>query len=222
MKKNLYFEGAGTLEPSLCGDVGDTRIRSAFTLRDGKRAFVDIDVWQPNKLLADHYNSEHSDGGRKIKEGGLYLRVDSADYITDDIAKDGYNVDDENKNRINIPENVLFDWSLDGVLAFVRYIGGDFDEIVCLPKLAGYSVFKSASFLFAHGNTQIYNYGDQFTYNPEQTARRIAKFNELYAEEQQNGEKNPNFSFYVDSEDPDYCIKCINNGERYVRYHIPA
>ena len=217
MKKILYFEGAGMPETERSGDVGNCRIRTAFSRQDGKRVYLEVSAWQPSQLQADYYN-KNSGSGRVMKAGNLYAAIDYAFYITD-----GY--DDVNDNRISIPEELLFDWSRDGILAIVRYLGGDFDEVVCLPDLAGYSAHAATIQLFTEGRR--YNYGDEFKYNPEQTASRIAKYSELYKEEQRNGEKFPNFSFYVDPENPDYCIKCINNGkfvngERYIRYHIPA
>lgn len=217
MGKVLYFEGAGMPESDRSGEIGNCRIRTAFTLRDGKRVYLEVGAWKPSQLQADYYN-KNCGSGCIMKAGNLYAAIDSAFYIADDY-------DDVNDNRIRIPEELLFGWSLDGILAIVRYLGGDFDEVVCLPDLAGYTAHAATIQMFTEGRR--YNYGDEFVYNQKQTARRIAKYRELYEEEQRNGEKFPNFSFYVDPENPDYCIKCINNGklvngERYIRYHIPA
>lgn len=217
MSKILYFEGAGMPESERSGDVGNCRIRTAFSRPDGKRVYLELTAWKPSKLQAKYCN-ENSVYNHMMKAGNIYAAVNYAYFITD-------NSDDVNCNQIRIPEKFLFDWSLKGILEIVRYLGGDFDEVVCLSDLAGYSVHAATIQLLKDGRR--YNYGDEFNYNPEQTARRIAKYRELYEEEQRNGEKFPNFSFYVDPVDPDYCIKCINNGkfvngERYIRYHIPA
>lgn len=226
MSKILYFEGAGMPETERSGDVGNCRIRTAFSLPDGKRVYLEVSAWQPSQLQADYYN-ERRGSGRMMKAGNLYADIESAFFI----ANDGIIDKDDHPHIKSV--DLLFDWSLDGILKIVRSVGGDFDEVVCLPDLAGYSVHATTIQLFTEGRR--YNYGDEFKYNPEQTARRIAKYRELYEEENRSGEKFPklssyefpNFSFYVDPEDPDYCIKCINNGkfvngERYIRYHIPA
>lgn len=56
MSKILYFEGAGMPETERSGDVGNCRIRTAFSRPDGNRVYLEVSAWQPSKLQADYYN----------------------------------------------------------------------------------------------------------------------------------------------------------------------
>lgn len=201
-EKILYLEGAG-INTEDCGDVGNCRIRTAFTNKEGKKIYFEASNGAKNDTI-----------------------IWSLHYITDEIEKNGYNTDDENKHSIKFDRTICKEWSLENLLKIVQSVGGDFEQVICLPDLAGYRVHKEKRD-YKNGNIKNYNYGDEFYYNAEQTERRIVVHDEIYRTEQAKGEKFPNFSFYVDPNNSDYCIKCINNGklengERYIRYYIPA
>lgn len=225
LQKVLYFEGAGWDKSERAGAVGNCRIRTAFTTQTGKKIYFEASAWMPSEEQIYYYN-HNPENVDKMQRGKIYAAVSSLFYITDEIDKNGYNVSDENIHTIKRENRHLIEWSPESLLAFVRSLGGCFFAVKCLDNLAGYRVHSNTP-NYKNGNTNNYNYGDEFHYNAEQTERRIAKYNEIYKAEQAKGEKFPNFSFYVDPLDSDYCVKCINNGkyengERYIKYYIPA
>ena len=95
-----------------------------------------------------------------------------------------------------------FEYSKAGILKFVNSLPGcAFDEIVVLPKLAGYQLFKS--------NKNIYNFSEDFHYDKELTKRREAIEKHYYDLEKSEGKQYPNFSAWVDEEIfyAELCIK---------------
>lgn len=236
MKKVLYFEGLGWDKSETSGEVGNCRIATAFTLKNGKKVFLQATSWKPDKTIVKAYNDKvkaYNDKVKtfsqmkKLKYDKCYLFIDSLHYITDDIINDGvwkgFNIDDENENRIKFNNDWSREWTNADLLAFVNGLGADFDEVKCLPDLAGYQVFKSGvSKPQENGNTKNYNYGDEFDYNAEQTERRIAKYKELYEKEKKlKDEEFPCVSFYVDSLNPDFCIFKRYDGTPEIKYYIP-
>lgn len=67
-----------------------------------------------------------------------------------------------------------------------------FDAVEVLPNLAGYRV---------HEGQYGYNFGDEFQYDPELTAKRIAIENWIEERDKGTGIKHPCFSLYVDQND---------------------
>lgn len=226
LQKVLYFEGAGWSKSERAGAIGNCRIRTAFTIKNGKKIYFEASAWMPNNEQRYYYN-HNPENVEKMQPGKTYAAITSLHYITDEKDANGYNISDEKVHNIERKYyKKLIEWSPESLLAFVRSLGGCFSAVKCLDNLASYRVHKDKP-NYKNGNTNNYNYGDEFDYNAQQTERRIAKYNEIYKAEQAKGEKFPNFSFYVDPLDSDYCVKCINNGkyengERYIKYYIPA
>lgn len=236
MKKVLYFEGAGWEKSEKGGEIGNCRIRTAFTLKNGKKVYFEAIAWQPDKKMVKAYNEAYnkpetlSQGkhgkrflSKKLEAGKTYLGVDYLHYITDETDENGINVSDCNENRIKFDDDVSKEWTKAELLAFVNGLGADFDEVECLPNLAGYRVFADGvPQPQRNGNIKNYNYGDEFDYNAEQTARRVTEYKKIYEEEKEiKGVKYPCFNFYVDSTNPDYCIFKRFDSTAAIRYYIP-
>lgn len=232
MKKVLYFEGAGMPETDRSGEIGNCRIRTAFTLKNGKKVYFEAMAWKPSDEMIKAYNNAESlqrgkNGERylsqKLKPGKIYISVDSLHYITDKTDENGINISDCNESRIIFNNDLSREWTKSDLLAFVNSLGADFDEVECLPDLAGYRVFADGiKQPQRNGNIKNYNYGDKFDYNAEQTARRIKTYQEIYKQEQERtGKKYPCFSFYVDSTNKDRCIFHRFSKEADIYYYIP-
>jgi len=113
--------------------------------------------------------------------------IDSCHYITDE-------GNDENKNSIFHRNTKTFEYTKSEILRFVNSFGCSFDEVVILPDLAGYRVFKD------HGG---YNFGDTFQHNQERTERAEVIRKHFYALEKSEGKQYPNLSLWVDQDNPE-------------------
>ncbi len=175
MEKTLYFEGAGWADADIskATDVGNCRIRTAFHNDKGEAIYLEMTSCEVTKRSAESL--------RKYTFAGF---VDSCHYILGD--------DDENKHSIHRRNEKTFEYTKANILKFVNSLGCSFEEIVVLPDLAGYRVFKDG---------EGYNFGDEFMYNEELTARAEEIEKHFYQLEKSEGRKYPNFSLWVDSED---------------------
>lgn len=99
--------------------------------------------------------------------------------------------DGENEN-IKTKRNI--EYTRNGILSFVNSLGCSFDKVMILPWLSGYCVFNGDG---------GYNFGDEFIYNAELTARAEEIKAYFYALEKSEGKKYPNFSLWVDENDPE-------------------
>lgn len=222
----LYFESAGAFRPEEYGDLNSCRIRTAFSLSDGRRIYLEMIDWTPSPEQIKYFNAK-AVCGAKLERGKAYVAICDIFEITNDIDAYGYNISDENANQIYIDRySYAIEWTKAAVLKFVNSLGADFSDVEVLPNLAGYCVFVDTPDDH-NGNIKNYNYGDEFNYNAAQTAARIAKYNEIQEQDRiKTGQRFPCFSFYVDKEDPDYCIysACyagIPEDERRKRIYIP-
>ena len=207
MKKTLYFEGAGCVPR---GELENCRIRTAFHLDDGRPVYLEIIGMKLEKhMAAEIYQWQYT---------GF---VDYCHYITDDVSND-----DCNNHRVMLPKkrgtkrstvekNTRLEYTEAEILRFVNSLGASFDAIKVVPDLGGYSVFKDG---YSPKGTERYNYGDEFHFDPEMTARREAvykkvyeiEYSELKADKESHGHKlvhgpggiYPNFSLWVDPDDP--------------------
>lgn len=78
-------------------------------------------------------------------------------------------------------------------------LGADFEAIKVVPDLGGYRVFPSRR---CCQGPDGYYYGDEFTFDPELTARREAVRQHYYEVEKAEGMDYPSFSMWVDEFDP--------------------
>jgi hypothetical protein len=174
--KTLYFEGAGCVPR---GEVENCRIRTAFHTNKGEAVYLEILGFEVTK------NSRPS--LKKYTNAGF---IDSCFYIKGD--------DDENKHSIKGMRDQSFEYTKAEILNVVNSLGCSFDEVVILPDLAGYRVFKDDGGQSNDG----YNFGDEFSYNAERTARAEEIKAYFYALEKSEGKQYPNFSLWVDGQDP--------------------
>lgn len=173
MKKTLYFEGAGCVPR---GEVENCRIRTAFTNNIGERIYLEISGMETNKQNQKHY------------PGIQYIGfIDSCHYITDE-------GNDENKNSIFHRNSKTLGYTKSEILSFVNSLDCSFDQVVILPDLAGYRVFKDG---------EGHNFGDKFQYNEALTNRAEEIRKHFYALEKSEGKQYPNLSLWVDQENPE-------------------
>lgn len=192
MKKILYFEGAGCVPRS---DVPNCRIRTAFHLDDGRALYLELTGLAVNKKVQKHLaNFENA------------AFVDYCHFIKG-VSDEGHQHHKAERSGTN------FEYSMAEILKFVNSLGASFDAIEVLPTLAGYRV---------HAEKGGYNYGDEFPYDAELTAKRLAIHAEIYAMEKAeliedkakpryerrfvhspSGGVYPNFSLWVDDKDPE-------------------
>lgn len=206
--KILYFEGAGMPEAERSkATIGNCRVRTTFHTDFGDPIYLEITSYEVKSKFGKKY----------------WGNVDSCFYITDDQPND-----DENQHRVWMYEREV-DYELDrmpcskfkynerDILWFVNSLGCSFDRIQVLPNLAGYRVHKD-NYDRKTSRTAWYNYGDQFHYDPDLTAKRIAIHDAVYAMEKRerkedranrtnrfvhspSGNDYPNLSLWVDQDD---------------------
>lgn len=183
-EKVLYFDGAGFEDADISrATVGNCRIRSAFSLDDGRRVYLE--------LIATQRSEKEKRSAVKWEYTGF---VDSCHFITDDEENDDC-------NRHPFPRESLpasFEYSFNGILELVNSLGASFDRIEVLNTLGGYRVFSDCS----GSGVNAYNYGDEFKSNADLIAHREQIRDYIQAQELKRGEKSPCFSLWVDSEEP--------------------
>jgi len=175
--KILYFEGAGwaDADTSKASDVGNCRIRTAFTNNNGKKIYLEM-----TSCMIHKYNKKRFIGFKNVV--GF---VDSCFYIFGD--------DDENKHRISdVERSTVIEFTKVNVLSLINNkLNCSFDDFITLPNLAGYSVHKSDG---------GYNFGDKFVFDEKLTAQR-EKINKYFYDFEKNtlGKQYPNFSCWVNN-----------------------
>lgn len=190
MEKVLYFEGAGQFGAPGCADVGNCRIRTAFTNKDGKKVYLEILHGERN----DKYQNWKCYSFPVPKH---YIHVDYAHYITNDPEIDDCNSSTLPIERANAATTK--EYNLKNILSIVNeYCDGDFDRVEVLPDLAGYRVFNDKG---TTGDFSGYNYGDEFTLNKELLNNRQMIYDCIYREEKERGLQYPCFSLWVDADD---------------------
>lgn len=158
--KTLYFEGAGLWGCAHEYNGINPRIRTAFTNNKGRKIYLE--------LFAGHKNKYQHKMDPGIPD--IYIVVDSCHYITDDPK-----VDDCNCSRIRDKEgdayersNRYLEYTLENIRKFINVnLNCDFDKVEVLPEYAGYRVFRNTTLR----NFSMYNYGDEFQYDEELTAK---------------------------------------------------
>lgn len=193
MKKTLYFEGAGWSGADISkATLGNCRIRTAFHNDKGDAIYLEITACEVTK------NSVKSI--QQYKYAGF---VDSCHYITEDL-------DDENNNSIASRNHITFEYTKESILNYVNFLGCSFEEVVILPDLAGYRVFKEK-------HKDGHNFGDVFEFNAERTARAEEIYKHFYALEKREGKQYPNFSLWVDQENPEllHLLRHYNGHNRH-------
>jgi len=178
--KTLYFEGAGWFGADISKetDVGNCRIRTAFTNSKGDRFYLEIHCTKVDK---------HSPPSIREKGYNYVGFISDCFKIMND--KNGYY-----KQHIVSRNGVTLEYSKRGILAYVNNLDCDFDEIVVLPALAGYGVHK--------GHRGGYNNGDEFEYDRGLTERRERIYQHYYNLERSDGKRYPCFGLWVDEDDP--------------------
>lgn len=192
--KTLYVEGAGWSK-AIRGysDIPNCRIRTAFTNNDGKKIYFEV--------IADEVDK------RRIKDkrnfgyplGTPLGFVDFAHYITDD-----QEIDDCNESKVYFNGQIvershdsIFIFTYENLKKFINErFNCSFDEVVCLNELTGYCV-HSGKARKGWGTSEMYNFGDEFPYDAEKTAKRLAKRDELKAYFEQFMQYD-NASYWVD------------------------
>lgn len=186
MKKTLYFEGAGCVP---CGEVENCRIRTAFHNDKGEAIYLEITGVEVTNRMSSQL--------KKYTYAGV---IDSCHYILGD--------DDENKHSIHNRNEKTFEYTKAEILHIVNSLGCSFDQVVILPFLAGYRVFK---------DHEGYNFGDEFQFNAERTVRAEEIESHFYNLEKSEGKQYPNFSLWVDQTNPEmfHLLRHFNGYNRH-------
>ena len=199
MSKTLYFEGAGwSGADSSKATIGNCRIRTAFHL-DLEKKHPRCSCREPHDGAAAVY-LEIICGtiGKENKKLGLeptyYGWIDYLHYVTDDDRND-----DCNRHILPFERRARIGYTLESILKFVNDLGASFDAVAVCPDLGGYRVFRDG---YSPKGTERLNYGDEFQYDPDMTARREAVYRHVYELEKAEGSRYPNFSLWVDQDDP--------------------
>lgn len=167
-EKVLYFEGAGCVPR---GDMENCRIRTAFTLDNGKQMYLEIIGSEVTKHMHESY--------RRFENAAF---VDFCFYITG-------GPDDCNESRHPAERKTHFEYCHSEVLRFVNSLGASFTRVEVLPDLAGYRV---------HRDGGGYNYGDTFQPDEDAIKEREAIHAEIYNRDKAAGIEFPCFSLWVD------------------------
>lgn len=200
--KTLYFEGAGWSGADISkATIGNCRIRTAFHLDDGRRVYLEIIGSERTK-----YSSP------KVHKWQYTGFVDACFCITDEVPND-----DQNKHSIRLTDRRrIFEYTEKAILKLVNSLGASFDAVKVVPDLGGFRVFPEDH---SCDGPDGYNYGDEFQFDQEMTARREAVHKAIYdlelrelEEDRKTGAKKfvhspcgrdfPNFSLWVDEKDP--------------------
>lgn len=127
-------------------------------------------------------------------EPTYYGWIDYLHYVTDDDRND-----DCNRHILPFERRARIGYTLESILKFVNDLGASFDAVAVCPDLGGYRVFRDG---YSPKGTERLNYGDEFQYDPDMTARREAVYRHVYELEKAEGSRYPNFSLWVDQDDP--------------------
>ena len=204
--KTLYFEGAG-LSSAIRGysDIPNCRIRTAFTNDNGKKIYLEI--------LADEVTKKDFRASwLKYPAGTPIGFIDSAHYITDDPE-----IADCNSSKIHYDNGKAIERNCDSVFIFtyenlLKFVNEkfccSFEKVEVLNELTGYHVFNDNG---KYGTFAFYNFGDEFNYDAEKTAKRLAKKKEL-SEYFEQFMKYDNSSYWPD-ENGDLVVR-INTYDR--------
>ncbi len=181
--KTLYFEGAGWAEAdsSKATDVGNCRIRTAFTNNENKKIYIELGcgyVYGKNKKEVSFYS----------------LYCDCCFYITEDPE-----IDDCNKSRLKYEYSRSIEYTKENILKFVNKICKcSFENIVVLPDLSGYRVHSDSG---KYNTPERYNFMESYTHEPQLIELREEIQKHFYELEKSEGKKYPNFSLWVDEND---------------------
>ena len=157
--KTLYFEGAGWFDAdsSKATNVGNCRIRTAFTNDEGKQIYLEM-------TSANEYGGK----GKPIVNHNVVFRrwlyISHLFYIT------GGN-DDENLSSIPFDWRQVktIDYTKENIVSWVNeHLNCSFDAMEVLEDMEGYRVFA---------DHDEYNFMEDHTVNPERTAARQAAYN---------------------------------------------
>lgn len=155
MANVLYFEGAGMDfygEAIKQSDVGNFRIRTAFTNNDGKKIYIEL-----GNGARWGYKSTRSKKKTCISKWALH--ISHMHEITD-------GDDDENKNRISHDRQatVLLDYSKEDITKWINEnLNCSFDTIEVLGDFYGYRV---------HGDNRTYNFMEEIELNHDRAGAR--------------------------------------------------
>jgi hypothetical protein len=109
-----------------------------------------------------------------------------------------------------------FEYTHENILNYVNTVcGGEFDEIVILPRLSGYRV---------HAKKGGYNLGDKFNFDQALMERRKEINKYYYDLEKAEGKEYPNFGAWVDEHNPSilHIIRRFNGYNKHWEIDVSA
>ena len=189
MKKTLYFEGAGMDYTNLHSDIGNYRIRTAFTNNEGKQIYLEIS------------GHEFTEGKGKKKTKIWKTSFDHVHYITGDN-------DDCNKNSIKVDWQVIRSnckYTKEDLIKYINQIcNTSFEDMEVLNEFEGYRV---------HGDYNKYNFMEDHKINRARTAAREAAYNKIDKEYREKLGSEYSKISYMNFTDTSIFIRCYASDE---------
>ena len=182
MGRTLYFEGAGC-EGTNVNDVENCRIRTAFSVPDGREFYLELlsgyENYRNYEIPWELYGIP-----RTKKRNGWDYYTQFSNMIIVDFCFEIHNGNGDCNNFRHPIERkrTMLPYTKANILRLVNEnLGGDFTDVVILPWLSGYRVHSD-------NPKQKYNLMDDYVDIPERTAERnriykeVAKeyFNKIY------------------------------------------
>lgn len=227
--KTLYFEGAGWSDAeSSKATVGNCRIRTAFHTMNGEQIYLEMSCVSVDKYCKSPLLRAFAPYAGLVTYC-YKITNDSEDCNKNNLIKRFLNRVDQHEPAVTVYGKVVkparttaryeikpFFYTKEGILSIVKQLDGDFDQIEVLPDLGGYRVFRDNARI---SEGKGYNFGDEFTFDPELLRCRQAVYDYIYQLERKEiwedriqrtgkfsggsrfGEEYPTFSLWVDEEE---------------------
>ena len=172
MGRTLYFEGAGC-EGTNVNDVENCRIRTAFSVPDGREFYLELlsgcENYRNNEIPWELY-----DVPRTKKRNGWDYYTQFSNMIIVDFCFEIHNGNGDCNNFRHPIErkHTMLPYKKANILRLVNEnLGGDFTDIVILPWLSGYRVHSD-------NPKRKYNLMDDYVDIPARTAERSRIYHE--------------------------------------------
>lgn len=171
----LYFEGAGSFGTG--GEVGNCRIRTAFTANDGKRYYVEI--------MGFENDARHRKAYPELSESEYLGIVSSCFEITGD--------HEDCNNHRNGFEGELIDYTEEGIRdAINERLGCSFQVVEVADRFSSYRAFGNG--------WDTFNNGDEYSPDYELIAEAHLVHGFWIKQQKSAGEKFPCVSVWWDTE----------------------
>lgn len=202
--KILYFEGAGLFDcehskANAKAGVSNLRIRTAFHDNNGRSIYLELTSYIP--LAARKGKTRKK---QRLMENDPNLYMTSVDFCYYDFDCNG-----ERPQYSRKP----FPYEHEAILNFINELPDvSFDDFMVLPNLGGYRVHREKK------TPCPYNYGDEFDFDYALFGKRMGCWAYVHCIEESEGRKYPNFSLWVDEDNPNI-LHCLRHFSGYNKHY---